>query len=147
MMIRCYSPKLMVSKQAIISDEAMNTFLKAIVLAISTALVATPVMAAPQEHPSKQNTVKNAHGVQNTHAQKSLKQGNRGHNVKKSNTQYNWKVGQNVPNQYHGSNYKIDQSQYKKLSKPGHNQQWIKVKGDYILVNTLNHKVLKVIHS
>ena len=125
----------------------MNTILKAIVLSISTALVAAPVMAAPQEYPSKQNYAKNVHNVQNTHAQKSVKQDNRGHNVKQSNIQHNWKVGQNVPSQYYGSHYKIDHSKYKKLSKPGHNQQWIKVKGDYILLNTVNHKVLKVVHG
>ncbi|WP_265734191.1 MULTISPECIES: RcnB family protein [unclassified Acinetobacter] len=34
---------------------------------------------------------------------------------------------------------------YKKLSKPGKNQQWIKVNGDYILMNAVSHAMIKII--
>ncbi|WP_373686223.1 RcnB family protein [Acinetobacter sp. YH12054] len=34
---------------------------------------------------------------------------------------------------------------YKKLSKPGKNQQWIKVNSDYILMNAVSHAMIKII--
>ncbi|EIM38267.1 signal peptide protein [Acinetobacter sp. HA] len=39
----------------------------------------------------------------------------------------------------------MDHSKYKRLNKPGRNQQWIKVNGDYILMNVVNDKVIKII--
>ncbi|WP_228721888.1 RcnB family protein [Acinetobacter sp. Marseille-Q1623] len=34
---------------------------------------------------------------------------------------------------------------YKSLSKPSKTQQWYKVDGKYVLINTTNHKIVKVI--
>nr|MCM1981194.1 RcnB family protein [Acinetobacter pittii] len=31
------------------------------------------------------------------------------------------------------------------MYKPSKNQQWIKVNGDYVLVNVINHSVIKII--
>lgn len=126
----------------------MNTLMKAIVLSISTALVAAPAMAAPQ---NSQN-----HQPQPAHNQKAPTQ----HQVQKDkapikheaqqhkktvNPSRDWHAGQKVPNQYHGNSYKVDHSKYKKLTKPGKNQQWIKVNGDYILTNVISHTIIKII--
>ena len=130
----------------------MNTFLKAIVLSISTAVVAAPVMAAPQDHgPQSQHNVKANQYKQHVKQYEQSRQAHKNINPhqaaqSKVNAQH-WKVGQKVPNQYHGSNYKFDQSKYKKLSQPGRNQQWIKVKNDYVLMDTNTHKVLKVVQG
>lgn len=126
----------------------MNTLMKAIVLSISTALVAAPAMASPQ---NSQN-----HQPQPAHNQKAPTQ----HQVQKDkapikheaqqhkktvNPSRDWHAGQKVPNQYHGNSYKVDHSKYKKLTKPGKNQQWIKVNGDYILTNVISHTIIKII--
>lgn len=130
----------------------MNTFLKAMVLSISTAIVAAPVMAAPQDHGSQPHfNQKTAHVQHNLKQHEQTRQTHKNVNPHqathaKVNTQH-WKVGQNIPKQYHGSSYKVDSSKYKKLSQAGRNQQWIKVNGDYVLMNTNNHKVLKVIRG
>lgn len=123
----------------------MNTLIKAIVLSISTALVAAPAMATPQN--SQQHAP--AHN-QNTKAQQHTKQNtpvkNQSQNKKKAvNPSYDWRSGQKVPSEYRGHNYKVDHTKYKKLSKPGKNQQWIKVNGDYILMNAVSHAMIKII--
>ncbi|MEG0720045.1 MAG: RcnB family protein [Comamonas sp.] len=60
---------------------------------------------------------------------------------------HDWQQGHKVPAQYHGNSFKVDASKYKKLSKPTKNQQWIKVNGDYVLMNTATYKVIKVIQA
>ncbi|GIT84709.1 RcnB family protein (plasmid) [Acinetobacter haemolyticus] len=56
-----------------------------------------------------------------------------------------WKPGQALPSRYYGQGYRFDYRMNKKLSKPEKNQQWIRVHGDYILINTVNHRILKVV--
>lgn len=124
------------------------------VLSISTVVVAAPAMAAPQDHGLEQH-----HKAQNQQYKHSVKQYEHDRkNLKKPNVNVHqaaqakvkaqqWKIGQNIPSQYRGSSYKVDQSKYKKLTQPGRNQQWIKVKNDYVLMDTNTHKVLKVIEG
>ena len=118
----------------------MNTLVKAIVLSFSTALVAAPAMAAPQDHYGQSHQVQNHHKapVQQHH-----------HTVYKKavNPSHDWRVGQKVPTQYYSQSYKVDHKKFKKLSKPGKNQQWIKVNGDYVLTNVMNQKISKIISS
>ena len=122
----------------------MNTLSKAIILSLSSALVATPVIAAPQEHHSQQ------HGQQQHTAQHQAKDSIKAsqHSIKKTERPaHDWQQGHKVPAQYHGNSFKVDASKYKKLSKPTKNQQWIKVNGDYVLMNTTTYKVIKVIQG
>lgn len=138
----------------------MNTFLKAAVLSVSTALVATSVFAAPQDHqPNKNPQVNQTHGPQapmppQHQAQKPQHPNNQGTPPKhqqqaqqKVNPSRDWKVGQKVPNQYLSHSYKVDYKQSKKMTKPAKNQEWIKVNGDYILKNDSNHKIIKIIRG
>lgn len=130
----------------------MNTLFKAIVLSISTALVAAPVMAAPQDHQT-QSQSKYSHKApapqHNAKSQQShptaFKAPQYNKHAKKVDPSRDWRVGQKVPQQFYASSYKVEHSKYKKLSKPGKNQQWIKVNGDYILTNTFNHSIVKII--
>lgn len=127
----------------------MNTFIKAAILSISTALIALPALAAPQEQ-HQQHQAAQSHG----HAQKHTSNGHqqptqttvKQATVKKSNRpSQDWKVGQKLPSAYHNNAYKADHQKYKKLSKPGKNQQWIKVNGDYVLTDIRNHSIIKII--
>lgn len=56
-----------------------------------------------------------------------------------------WKPGQALPSRYYGQDYRFDYRKNKKLAKPEKNQQWIRVNGDYILINTVNHRILRVV--
>ena len=101
-------------------------------------------MAAPQEHHSQQ------HGQQQHTTQHQTKDSIKApqHNIKKTeHPSHDWQQGHKVPAQYHGNSFKVEASKYKKLSKPIKNQQWIKVNGDYVLMNTTTYKVIKVIQG
>ncbi|MQW93135.1 hypothetical protein GFH30_12450 [Acinetobacter wanghuae] len=123
----------------------MNTFLKAIVLSISTALVAAPVMAAPQEHQPNKHYTQQQHKAPMQPQQLHKNPHHKPVAKKAINPSRDWRVGQKVPNQHFSQSYKVDHKQYKKLSKPGRNQQWIKVNGDYILTNVKTHNIIKII--
>ncbi|CAB1220024.1 RcnB family protein [Acinetobacter bouvetii] len=120
----------------------MNTLVKAIVFSLSTALVTAPAMAAPQEHNQSHQVQNQQKGHTQSHQNTSHK--NTAHK-KAVNPSHDWKVGQKVPSQYHGQGYKIDHKKFKKLSKPGKNQQWIKVNADYVLTNVISHTIIKII--
>lgn len=107
----------------------MHTWLKTLVLSVSTAVVALPAMAAPHDHhqaPQHQSMAHASHPHQDHPARQ-------------------WKVGHKVPKLYHSSNYKVDHHKFKKLSQPGKHQQWIKVKGDYVLTDVRTHTIVKII--
>lgn len=110
----------------------MNILIKAIVLSISTSIIAASAFAAPQDHH------KDVHNGKHSVIQKSQVK----HNSTKPSR--DWKSGQAIPSQYRSAN-PVDYKRYSKLTKPGKNQQWIKVNSDYVLVNTNTHKVVKII--
>lgn len=126
----------------------MNTLMKAIVLSISTALVAAPAMAAPQNNQNHQPQIEHnqkapaQHQVQKDKMPAKPQAQQHKKSVKPA---HDWRAGQKVPSQYRGNSYKVDHSKYKKLSKPGKNQQWIKVNGDYVLTNLISHSIIKII--
>jgi Ni/Co efflux regulator RcnB len=137
----------------------MNTLVKALVLSISTALVAAPAMAAPQDHqqtkPQIQNQYMKApaqHQSQNAKqnqykVQKNQKpvQHHKATSNKVAHPAHDWKAGQKVPAQFRGQAYKVDHNKHKKLAKPNRNQQWLNVNGDYVLTNVINHTIIKII--
>ena len=125
----------------------MNTLVKAIVLSLSTALVAAPAMAAPQEHNPQQHHQQHGHQPVQNHHKTPVQQHHSAVHKKAVNPSHDWRVGQKVPTQYYSQSYKVDHKKFKKLSKPGKNQQWIKVNGDYVLTNVMNNKIIKIISS
>ncbi|MGB5885735.1 MAG: RcnB family protein [Acinetobacter venetianus] len=112
----------------------MKNIAKILILSLSTA-IAVPAFAAPHDH-SPQKVVKHSQAHQHSNAQKN-----------KVYPSKDWKVGQKVPSAYRGQGYKINYTQYKHLHKPAKNQQWIKVNGDYILINVLNHSIIKILNG
>lgn len=127
----------------------MNTLVKAIVLSLSTALVAAPVMAAPQEHNQQQHNQQHNQKYNQQHTQSHhkapIQQHHNAVHKKAVNPSHDWRVGQKVPSQYYAQSYKVDHKKFKKLSKPGRNQQWIKVNSDYVLTNVMSHSIIKII--
>lgn len=117
----------------------MNTLVKAIVLSLSTALIAAPVMAAPQDHQPKKTQVQQHKAPTHQHKQQADK--------KVLKPSKDWKIGHKVPSQYQTSSYKFNQNQNKHLSKAGKNQHWIKVNGDYILINDKTHNIIKIVRG
>ena len=142
----------------------MNRLIKAVIFSFSTALVAAPAFAAPQDqrnnaehatqnhndapnHNDAHKDASNHHADEHKPAPQAAQQpGQQKPNHDKApRPSASWKPGNPVPTQYRGQGYKVDHKKFKKLSKPGKNQQWIKVNGDYILMNVVNDKVIKII--
>lgn len=112
----------------------MKHYIKTTLFALVTGLSATVAIAAP-EH------AHHTHQDQNEpHYQHQAKVN------RHASSHVNWKTGDKVPAQYYSHANQIDHKRYKNLSKPARNQQWIKVNGDYVLINTRSHQVIKVVH-
>ncbi len=133
-------------------------FIQAVVFSISSVLAATSVFAAPYDHqpqsiqqhkaavkadqhkshvPQKHEAKKADHTK--AHAPKPVM-------VKKGEQpKRDWKVGTQVPVKFQAKQFKTDYKQSKKLTSPKANQTWIKVNGDYVLIDTKTHKVLKIV--
>lgn len=58
-----------------------------------------------------------------------------------------FKTGYILPSQYRGAGYQFARYRTVGLQRPGKNQQWFKVRGDYILVNTANHHIIQVVNA
>ena len=123
----------------------MNRLVKAVVFSLSSALVATSAFAAPHEQQHKPHQLQQ-HKAPSKFEQHKPVVKNQHKSVKKVTQPHrDWKAGYKIPNQFHAANYKVDYHQSKKLSKPGKNQQWVKINGDYVLMNTNSYKVIKVV--
>lgn len=126
----------------------MNRLVKAVVFSLSGVFAATSAFAAPHEQPNKPAQMQKHQTVSKFEQQKvkpASHQVQQKASKKVEQPKRDWKVGHKLPNQFHAPSYKVDYKQSKKLSKPGKNQQWIKVNGDYVLMNTTTYKVLKVV--
>ena len=57
--------------------------------------------------------------------------------------QHRWQAGYVMPQHYRGNSYKVD---YKdnNLPKPGRNEQWYKINNDYILVNSDDNSIVRI---
>ncbi len=57
--------------------------------------------------------------------------------------QHRWQEGYVMPQHYRGNSYKVD---YKNnnLPKPGRNEQWYKINNDYILVNSDDNSIVRI---
>ncbi len=99
----------------------MKKFLIVVTLPIAAAFLSTSAMAATGNH-SPQNH--NAHASQNNQK---------------------WRSGQYLPNNYQSSRFAVDHRKYRQLSQPGRGQKWYKVQNSYVLVNTKNHLIIRVL--
>jgi Ni/Co efflux regulator RcnB len=127
----------------------MKTLIQVGLLAVTTGIIAA--MAAQPAHPGPNHgQAHNMHTMHNgdhpgqQHAEQRHRAIVQDRVLKPSR---DWKVGQALPSHYYGNGYTVDHKRYKNLSKPGKNQRWIRVNGDYLLINTLNHSILKIIRD
>ena len=125
----------------------MNKFYKIIVTTLATAMISLPALAAPHDRfDDRFNDRGQRHAAPhvNPHANKWQPQGSHFKAEQRHKAQ-RWQVQHQLPKMYHNSNYKVSSYQRHQLSKPGFNQQWYKVDGHYLLANTKNHTILKVV--
>lgn len=58
---------------------------------------------------------------------------------------HTWRTGQRLPSQYRYKHYQVHPRELRHLPRSTAKQQWYKVDGRYVLVNTKNHKILRII--
>lgn len=69
------------------------------------------------------------------------------HYVKQTVTTTEWRVGHAVPPEHFRRAHAVDYRHYKRLHHPARHQQWYQVNPHkYVLVNTHNHRVIKVVY-
>ena len=57
--------------------------------------------------------------------------------------QHRWQAGYVMPQHYRGNGYKVDYK-YNNLPRPGRNEQWYKINNDYILVNSDDNSIVRI---
>lgn len=57
--------------------------------------------------------------------------------------QHRWQEGYVMPQHYRGNSYKVDHKN-NNLPKPGRNEQWYKINNDYILVNSDDNSIVRI---
>lgn len=72
---------------------------------------------------------------------------NKHYNKRDVNPQASWKAGYVLPNQYRTKTYQVARYRSHGLQRPARNQQWFKIKGDYVLVNVVNHRIIRMING
>ena len=126
----------------------MNRLVKAAVFSLCSVFAATSAFAAPHDQPDKPTQMQKHQTVSKFEQHKTQPVAHYTHQKasnKATQPKRHWKSGQHVPQQFQAAGYKFDYKQSKKLSKPSKNQQWIKVNGDYVLMDTNTYKVIKVV--
>ena len=126
----------------------MNKIITSLVLSI-TAIITTNTIAAPTHErvePSKQwhqQPQKNQHWQdERREHERRLEQQRSKHSV---NPSRDWHVGQKLPHQFNHADYRMNQYQARHLPRSNKNQQWYKIKGDYVLVNERNNKIVRIL--
>ncbi|MFT4021194.1 MAG: RcnB family protein [Acinetobacter sp.] len=113
----------------------MKLLIKSTVLALTTAIATTAVFAAP-------NDIR--HEPERHEIHKSPIKNQSRQDIRPSR---DWRVGHKVPSQHFRGATPIDYRHYKKLPRPGHQQKWYKIHGDYVLINTFSHNIIRIVHG
>ncbi|OEY91474.1 RcnB family protein [Acinetobacter qingfengensis] len=117
----------------------MKRLVQAITFSLASAFAVTSAMAAPQQQDQQHQTAPQQH-KQSTQQQKQVTPAQQKKQIKPSR---DWKAGAKVPVAYQKKAYKVDYKAHK-LPAPAKGQQWLKVNGEYVLVKTANHQIIKV---
>ena len=57
--------------------------------------------------------------------------------------QHGWQAAYVMPQHYRGNGYKVDYK-YNNLPRPGRNEQWYKINNDFILVNSDDNSIIRI---
>ncbi|GAA5013025.1 hypothetical protein GCM10023206_22250 [Acinetobacter puyangensis] len=98
----------------------------------------------PQQQKKSDDKKQNGQTHQSQNNHQSAQQKSKSQQSKKVAPSRDWKVGGKVPTTYRSNNYKVGHDAHN-LPKPGKNQRWIKVNGDYVLENIVTHAIIKII--
>jgi Ni/Co efflux regulator RcnB len=136
----------------------MNKIISAITLSLS-AMVATSAMAGSSyDHRVDHQNYSTSHAnMSNKHYADQHNDKYDDHRYKNNSSRYqeqykrnikparDWRAGQILPRQFNPNTYAVSYKDARRLFKPNNHQQWLKINGDYVLINERNHKIVKII--
>ena len=138
----------------------MKKIISAITLSLS-AMVATSAMAGSSyDHRNDRQNYSTSHtnmSNKNTHYADQRNDKYDDHRYKNNPSRYqeqykrnikparDWRAGQILPRQFNPNAYAVSYKDARRLFKPNNHQQWLKINGDYVLINERNHKIVKII--
>lgn len=120
---------------------------------LTLALSMTAITAFAESHGQHANPQAHSKGNSPAHTNGHEAHDNRSNHSKndhpKNSPQHashqGWKAGAVLPRDYRGNRYQFLNYQQARLGKPAKNQQWLRINRDYVLVNVLNHQIIKVV--
>ena len=119
----------------------MKPIVKTILFAVSTAIASASVFAEPNDRHEQHQP--NAPMMQPHHdARPNAPMMQPHHDARPAD---HWRVGDRMPDEHFHQASVVDYRHYKKLPRPGRYQQWYKVHGEYVLMNTKTHHVIRVV--
>ena len=111
---------------------------------LTLALSITAVTAFAESHGPQAHSKGNSPAHTNGH-QAYDNRSNHSKNSPQHASHQGWKAGAVLPRDYRGNRYQFLNYQQARLGKPAKNQQWLRINRDYVLVNVLNHQIIKVV--
>lgn len=111
----------------------MQMMVKVLTLACSV-MFANTVIAAPYSHERHDHPEHRQHWQHKQH----IPAKNRIHPSRE------WRSGQILPRQFQSSRYVVNYKNDRRLPRPNRNQQWLKINGDYVLINQFNQRILHI---
>lgn len=109
------------------------------VLALATASVLALNSAFAETQPRQQQP---SHSAQHSSNHQSKSSQSSSKQKKAPKPSQDWKVGHKVPSGYRGKAYQVDYKKHR-LSAPKKGQKWLKINGEYVLVKSSNHQIVK----
>lgn len=131
----------------------MKKIVAALAISFSALMTSSLSVAAPHfdqdrgyDHPRNMNQGKKGRDFREN------EDGNRAQNNRRMREergvqrlqQHKWQTGYVMPQHYRGDGYKVDYQDHD-LPKPSRKQQWYKINNDYILVNSENNSILRIL--
>lgn len=108
----------------------MNKLIPILMLSVSSLFIAPFTFASEEDFYDRQDRAER------------FDENERKPRSEKRRQDFQWKTGYKMPQHYRGEGYKVDFKQ-QNLTPPGRNQQWYKIRGEYVLIDTGSHTIIK----
>ncbi|WP_218208592.1 RcnB family protein [Acinetobacter sp. F9] len=127
----------------------MKKVLVALAISCSTFMLSHVAIASPHFNAELQMDSRHGHGKkgrefrENDQGQHDKRRMREERGVKRLQ-QLRWQPGYVMPQHYRGNGYKVEYKEHN-LPRPDRKQQWYKINNDYILVNSENNSIIRIV--
>ena len=115
----------------------MKRFIQALTLATVSIFALSSAFAETQQNHQQVKTQQHSTDEHQAKASQSASKQKKAPKPSKD-----WKVGHKVPSDYRGKGYQVDYKKHQ-LPAPKKGQKWLKINGEYLLVKSSNHQIIK----